>query len=175
MKVLFLFCVVVNTHSLFTQAGTELPHSIHKRQIDPLLFQACQSIILEEQCNNGLVQESVNLALQCGRGVPFEAELLVVLCQQNFRDDYCGLAIINVEDVIELQDICAAENCTIECQSSLVLLREKLGCCLDQVFNNSLIPSFYFPDQLNYTLWSSCGVETDTEKCTSSTVEVSAE
>lgn len=157
-------------HSLFTHGNMapieELPlsHSVHKRQAELIQLRTCTGIISDEQCNNGLIQESINLALRCnGRQ---QALLLAGSCQRNSRGEYCSLAQTYQQDVSTLAFVCrdSVEACTTRCRNYLTLLREELGCCLNLAFNNTLSP-LNSPALFGYALWSSCGVEPITEEC----------
>ena len=150
--------------------GLPQPHSIHKRQAALIQLRTCTAIASDEQCTNGLVQETINLALRCN--LRQQALFLVGNCQQNSRGDYCSLAGTFQQDVNTLAIVCrdSVETCTTRCRNYLMLLREELGCCLNLAFNNSLSP-FNTPELFSYALWSSCGVESITEEC-SNTVEL---
>lgn len=81
-------------HPLFlNQVGHSHSHGIQKRQnavFDQL--RVCQIIISDEQCNNGLIQQSVDFLQQCSnRGLT--AQLVVDRCRRNSDGEYCNLAV----------------------------------------------------------------------------------
>lgn len=54
-------------------------------------------------------------------------------------------------------------------------IRGALGCCVNSFFNESTDGIHYRRDAFSYPLWSNCGVETVTDECTTSTVQVGSE
>jgi hypothetical protein len=148
-------------------------HDIHKRQ-NPVFDQlrVCQGIISERQCNNGLVQQTVDLLEQCNME-PL-AQLIADRCRRNLNGDYCNVASTHIVNVNSAATVCALSprnNCTSECRELLMLLRDELGCCVNLEFNSTLSP-VYSPSVFTPELWSSCDIELVTEECTPSTVQL---
>ncbi len=76
-------------HPLLTPSHGQ-SNNIHKRHIEVNQLRECQRIISQEQCNNGLLQEAVNLSLQCN--LPAAATIIRDRCRRNSAGDYCALA-----------------------------------------------------------------------------------
>lgn len=176
---LLVLCVMVNVFFIKTAVGSYSysllsiggragskgqpePHRLHKRQAG---IEQCSAIVLEEECNGGLLQEEANLLLRCN--LAQSAEFVSFICQRNSRGDYCSLVGIGLSDM----DVCASFNgtCTLQCKDQLVFIRDQLGCCIS-AYNDSTSP-FYTPI-FNYTLWSSCGVEPVTQECAPSPINL---
>ncbi len=159
-------------HHLLTPSHGQ-SNSIHKRQIDVNQLRECQRIILQEQCNNGLLQESVNLALQCN--LSSAAADIREGCRRNSAGDYCAVAtIFTVDNIVTVALECSTNSssvCTPRCQNLLTLIRGELGCCINVYFNNSA-SLFFTPGPFLNSVWTRCGVEPITEQCTPSTIEL---
>ena len=150
------------------------PQGIAKRQ-NPAFDQlrVCQGIISEEQCNNGLVQQTINSFQECNRGST--AQLLVDRCRRNSNGEYCNVVITHLVNVNSAATECTGsqEGCNASCRDLLMLLRDELGCCLNLEFNSTLSP-VYSPSVFTPELWSRCNVEPVTEECTPSTVQLAS-
>ncbi len=146
-------------------------HGMHKRNAELNQLKECQAIISDEQCNNGLIQESANVLLQCNQRQ--SADIVVGRCRRNSNGDYCNLASAYILDVNSAAAEClpSGETCTTRCRNLLMLLRNDLGCCLNLEFNSTLSP-LYSPAVFTSALWSSCSVEPVTEECTPSTAQI---
>lgn len=147
-------------------------HELHKRNDALNQLRVCQRIISDEQCNNGLVQESVDLLLQCSMGNL--AQVVVDRCRQNSDNEYCNLASTYLGDVNSAFAECVDSGapCTARCRSFLMMFRDEMGCCVNLEFNSTLSP-VYSPSVFTSALWSSCNVDPIMEQCTPSTVELS--
>jgi len=129
------------------------------------------------QCESGLFQASTDLTLRCGE--PTSASVFQNGCQRNTNGDYCGLTAAYIGEVNSITSTCESSltgDCTDDCRSLLMGIRDALGCCVNSFFNESTdhdgIPSLYRRDEFSYALWSNCGVETVTDECTASIVQV---
>ncbi len=151
-------------HPLLTPSHGQ-SNNIHKRHIEVNQLRECLRIISQVQCNNGLSQETVNLALQCN---PPLAEDLAMDCAQNSVGDYCALAWTYTEtDIGTIVKECSTDAlspCTPRCKNLLTLIRSELGCCVNLFFNNSA-SSFFTPGPFLNSVWTRCGVEPITEQC----------
>lgn len=142
-------------------------HKLFKRQneADDLdaNFDRCLNIAQGLTCMpGGSIQELVELNLQCNQT---QAALdSQDSCFQNSMGLFCGRASsfigrnVNVLD-IEAECLPAASSCTDLCRSLLVEISSELGCCINRSFNRST-NSLYRPEIFEFSLWSSCGVET---------------
>ena len=129
------------------------------------------------QCESGLFQACTDLTLRCQEPMP--ANVFRNGCQRNANGDYCGLTAAYIGEVNTITSTCESSltgDCTDDCRSLLMGIRDALGCCVNSFFNESTeqdgIPSSYRRDTFSYALWSNCGVETVTDECTASTVKV---
>ena len=94
MKLVVLFCVSVCCISTAVgYQGLPLlslpePHHLHKRQSQQVT-RRCQEIVTDIQCNNGFIQEQVDLAQQCN--MSHEARLTQLSRQHNSDGIYCAM------------------------------------------------------------------------------------
>ena len=132
--------------------------------------QHCHQIIEDEQCTNGLVQKSVDLALQCN--VTSDADVLELGCRRNSRGDYCLLATTHQTQVDAIKTTCRnlSSTCTTACRDLLASINEELGCCINTIYNNSN-SIFNTPDSFRFSLWSRCGIQ-PVPKCPPSKIRV---
>ena len=150
-----------------TIKSEEYQHKVHKRQVVQDSFR-CENAYLAQSCTNGLSQELVNLALQCGDHE--EAQFRVDSCQQNPMGVYCG-AVYAGTQITEVTTICLiseTSNCSTQCQNLLTNIREQLGCCINVIQNST-----FSPPAFNSSLWSSCGIEPIPNDCISSSITTS--
>ena len=133
------------------------------------LYRRCQGIVVEQGCNNGLLQEFVDLAYRCNQSQA--AEATHVSCQHNPSGRYCGLAFAFYAEVTSIQSVCATSDtsCTDQCRTLLTNIRNDLGCCISVTFNDSS-GLFANVQAFRYSLWSSCGIEPVANDCMSSSV-----
>ena len=141
------------------------PHHLHKRQSESELEQQrmCQGIAQEIQCNNGLVQEGVEIALRCN--LPSVASIGAINCQRNSNGAYCGLFVTYLGEITTLSSQCASTPCSSECREGLMSLREELGCCINSFNTTGLLAALMISEAFSYDLWSRCEVEPVTEQC----------
>ena len=168
-QLVVLFCVsvccistAVGYQGLPLLSLPEPPH-LHKRQSESELDQQrrCMGILLDTQCNNGFIQEQVDIALRCNMAsVAITTQLI---CERNSDGVYCSL--LNT-DLDNLTSLCAPTPCSSECRERLVSLREGPGCCINSI-NNTEINEGLTPDIFSYDLWSRCNVQPVTEQCRS--------
>ena len=169
-SLLLLLCV--SALCITTTTGSYY-HKVHERQIEVNQLRECQAIVFQVQCNNGLVQESVNLALECNltEGATVASES----CRRNSAGEYCALAytyLVNGLGIIATECATAASTgCTLRCRNLLMLIRSEMGCCINVAFNNSESP-IYNPIPFRNSLWTGCDVEPVTEECGPSNIEL---
>ena len=180
-QVLLLGCTIHNiagyifpfmTTDVYSNGPAE-HHEIEKRQIsDYDDLRRCQGTIWAEQCTSGQVQETVNIASQCN--LPQAVTLLQNSCKRNHMGDYCGIAsaYITTKEAIETKTDCvgAETTCSVQCQSHLRTIRDRLGCCINEILNDTSSP-LYNPVSFSYSLWSSCGVEPAPNDCTDTAIK----
>ena len=132
-------------------------HGMHKRQsLDEIIAQlrTCRAIISDEQCNSGQIQQQVNLDAQCSNSI--EASLAVNRCQRNSNGDYCNLATTYINEVRSAISVCSTfrNGCTVQCRNALILLRDRVGCCLNLEYNSTISPTFMYSSAFTSELWS---------------------
>ena len=143
----------------------------HKRQVEFDQLK-CGGITLDQQCNNGLLQELANLALRCN--LSSFAVGLPDSCRRYSDGFYCGLAPSYFNELNDIETACATAlttGCTVECSNLLMLIRNELGCCINLVFNSSN-SVFFNPEPFNNSLWTTCGVAPVTTTCSSSPIHL---
>ena len=152
--------------------SSSLPYSRHKRQVEFDQLKRCQGITQDEQCNGGLLQEGADLALRCNL---FDAAVAIQdSCRRNSDGLYCGITSTYVNEVDSIEATCATaltSGCTAQCSNLLMLISNELGSCINLVFN-STSSGLFSPDAFNNSLWTTCGVATITETCSSSPISL---
>ena len=148
--------------------SSSLPYSRHKRQVEDFdQLRRCLGIFQDQLCNNGLLQEGIDLIFRCNL-----ASLAVTIqdsCRRNSNGLYCDLASTYVNEVNNIETTCATaltSGCTAQCSNLLMLIRSELGCCINLVFN-STANVFFSPEAFSNSLWTTCGVAPVTETCSS--------
>lgn len=108
-------------------------------------------------CSRAYLEPRIALARSCGfpaNEVPLtcEADDDGVICISYYNDTI----VRTIVDPVELNCINGTNSCTEACRAAVVNFRENLGCCVNNLYNNSL-HSIY---GASYELWSLCEVET---------------
>ncbi len=147
-----------------TKTHSPEPHKIHKRQDYSDQDRLCLPVIAAAGCENGLYQEYASLSQRCNASD--DAQVLQDTCSRNSMGNYCGSIDIDPLET-NIGRVCGiSSTCSFECRNLLVSARNRLGCCVS-AYNNSVSEFAYA-----YSLWSSCGIEPVTEKCSSSTIKL---
>ena len=106
-------------------------------------------------CNPEYLEPRLDIARDC----MFPAnEEPAIACEENNDGIICTefAADSTALDQVALNCIEGAETCSDTCRTSVVSFRDVLGCCVNNLYNNSLL-SLYAS---SYELWSMCEVET---------------
>jgi len=89
-------------------------------------------------------------------------------CRLNNNGHYCGSFSDYFTDIREANAECLAGNdtvgCSDACRNKLEVLREDIGCCINEVLNNTR-RTWLYPSLFNYTLWESCNLTTPSPSC----------
>jgi len=107
-------------------------------------------------CNPPCGQSIVDFLIQCGA----DAEFGINLCTQREDGTLCYAAsVVAMNDTNRAIAEClpTTSACGANCSTELQNFRENLGCCVNSFYNGSTLPSGGITD---YTLWSSCQVQT---------------
>ena len=143
----------------------------HRRQaieVDEDTLQTCTEVTVEAQCTSGFFQSIIDETLRCGfRSVVPRFE---VACRQNEARNYCGAAGAYVPEIVRIMSTCQPTVCSSECRSNIMILRERLGCCINLLLNGT-IPQF--ASAFSFSLWSRCGIETVPNTCPPSQLDLS--
>ena len=159
--ILLLLCLCFhNAHHMSTSKG------VFKRQTQDQ--DQCGDIFSREACTNGYYEDYAYLSARCS-GREF-AQNFQDFCSVNAMGMLC--ATIEPPDTGSIQSVCGTSPtiCSPECASNLTNIRAELGCCVNAynttIFGNSDQNSDQFV--YSWSLWSLCGVEPVTERCTPS-------
>lgn len=107
-------------------------------------------------CDPPCGQSIVDFLIQCGA----DAEFGINLCTQREDGTLCyGASVAAMNDTNRAIAEClpATSACGTNCSTELQNFRENLGCCVNSFYNGSTLPPGGITD---YTLWSSCQVQT---------------
>ena len=127
-------------------------------------------------CNPDHLEPRVKLSKSCGFPANEEPDLA---CEEGDDGVICvsyaaDRTAISILDQVEQTCIKGANDCTEACRSAVLSFRENLGCCVNNIYNNSLNMVY----AASYELWSLCGVETvevcGSESATASAVDIIA-
>ena len=123
----------------------------------------CSSVFSRRFCTFEFDRAAVETAVKCNSNT--YAEYFSRICSRDSQNGaYCLKAEVYVQDMIRVSKVCAqsiadnSANCSSECKSHLQTIHNDLGCCINAIYNNTDVRPFLRP-VLNYSLWSSCGVE----------------
>ena len=140
-----------------------------RRQANLDELRECQRLTQQVQCTGGLTQRVVDLEARCNQS---SVHTTSESCSRNSNGDYCDLARTYASDVNQALVSCAAiGECTEQCSNQLMLLRDRLGCCINTIYNNSL-SILYTPGPFTYALWTGCSVPPPNETCSATTVSI---
>lgn len=140
--------------------GQTEPHKISKRQEVSDQDYACNQVLASEVCTNGQYQEYASLSQRCNDSVVVQF-YQDVFCAYNQMDIFCGLANYSLL-LSNIAIFCnnSSPSCSQDCRDHLIRARSELGCCINAVID--------IDEQFAYPMWSRCGVEPVTRKCSTS-------
>lgn len=128
-------------------------------QRDVNTLRKCANITAYVECSTGSARDVANVYYVCNEPITAE-QFYRFYCSRNTKNLYCGTAYYYLMDVQSATSACAtsATNCTDDCRSRLMNLRDQLGCCLNLYFNNTLAFAD-FGQTFSYSFWRNCGIE----------------
>lgn len=133
------------------------------------VFQALSSI-----CEPVCLKYVRMVAVEC---LPSYTTLLALACGKNERSTFCyqTIAINNGSSLLEAceptpSQVASGQLCSNACRGALEEFRAFQGCCVTNAFNTTAFGLETF-GIANYTLWSSCEVETVLGTCASPFVD----
>ena len=128
-------------------------------QLDISILRKCANLTAATECSVGSARDVANVYYECNERITGE-QVYRYYCSQNEQNLYCGTAYYYLNEARNTAAACAtsATNCTDDCRSRLMYLRNQLGCCLNLFFNNSLGLA-NFGQTFSYSLWRGCDIE----------------
>ena len=154
--------VLVIAATAYSQLAQNFDHTEYRR---------CNRAYVERICttNFAYVRDLLDTFVDCGQ--PEAARYAATFCARDEQADlYCGAADAYPLDLGMASFFCASTlqtggQCSNECRTSLLSIRNDLGCCINTFFNNTALYTPIFGPVLSYTLWSGCGVEPPNSTC----------
>ena len=125
----------------------------------------CSKIVLHAWCSAETTHRVIHTLSSCDRD--HVVGMLERRCRLNEQGHYCGSFADHIADIQEANTEClgsqVAGNCSTSCQEKLELLRNELGCCINEMLNTTR--AWLYKRLFNYTLWEDCKVDTARESC----------
>ena len=124
----------------------------------------CSKGVLHAWCSANTTLEVARLYLECEGDFGF----LERRCRVNKQGDLCGSFVDNLDDVELASEACidtTMTNCSNECRQRLEVVEDDVGCCINEMINNTRIGPRKYQRLFNYSLWSMCGVDTPRQSC----------
>jgi len=109
--------------------------------------------LAEIPCTPAYLEPRLAFSESCGFSTNEETPLA---CEKGDDGVICISHPLTVVDEVELNCIQGANDCPEACRTAIESLRKDLGCCVNNLFNQSVLPIY----ATSYELWSMCGVET---------------
>ena len=124
-------------------------------------------------CQPECIKALVDFGDKCNIDIQVNKLSLSYDCAQNDNGVWCYHLALNRNDVmynVYANCIDMSTICTAACRSAIVAFRDTHGCCVNALYNSTvfendeLLQNTVFYTKMmgvaNYSLWSSCGVET---------------
>ena len=125
----------------------------------------CSKIVLHAWCSAETTRGMVHALSSCDRDhvVPmFERR-----CRLNEQGHYCGSFMDYIADIQAANYECLDQEemgeCSESCSKKLELLREELGCCINEMLNGTR--RWLYKPLFDHTLWEDCNVTTAAPSC----------
>lgn len=152
---LLLFVLFVSSYPIFVL-------SVQKNQ-------QCNRIAEVQFCTNNSSQEYVDELYRCNKTDAAMEE--INQCRYNSNGEFCNLEytyklLKNASSACE-----NGGNCSQECNNSLVSVREKLGCCINDFNASRMTSDISGADPLDQSLWERCNVIKPNMACPSRLLE----
>jgi hypothetical protein len=143
-------CATPSTLS-YTPSGATVP-SCTQNELDQKLSAV--------PCSSEYIQPRLDLATDC-RFSDLYNEEPTLACEEDDNGVICAErafdpTAVSMFEQSALNCIEGAETCSDTCRASIVSLRDVLGCCLNNLYNNT----FFSLYATSYELWSMCDLET---------------
>ena len=123
----------------------------------------CSKVALHAWCLANLTQDMARVHFECERDFAFHERR----CRVDEQGDYCGSFVDNLDDIELASDACLDQgtmSCSNTCRQRLQVLRDGIGCCINEILNTTLGPTNH-QRLFEYSLWKMCGINPITEKC----------
>lgn len=149
----------------------DLSSEIKSNNQDKTVYQQLYTQLCSQECT----EQVKTFSQECD--APQYTDPFLHACEQNtVSGDFCLVAGLSQNNGLEAATDCysalAVDQCSDSCKSSLVQLKNHLGCCINSLFNVTT----YGLDKFNiaeYDLWVLCGIEV-VESCNNSPLALTA-
>ena len=132
----------------------------------------CSKVVLHAWCSASFAQDTAMLYKECERDFSFHESR----CRVDEQGDYCGSFSDNLDIVKLASEACLNQTttttmtCSNECRQRLQVLKEDMGCCINEVLNTTTIGPANHLRLFEYSLWKTCGIDSPPENCPPSTL-----
>ena len=102
--------------------------------------------------------------LECERNFTFQERR----CQVDKQGDFCGSFLDSMDDIELASEACidpAMTNCSNECRQHLKVVEDDVGCCINEIINNTRIRPSNYHRLFNHSLWRMCSIDTPRQNC----------
>ena len=128
----------------------------------------CSKVALHAWCSANTTHGLVHALSSCN--YDHVAPMIERRCRLNEKGDYCGSFADYIPDIQAARRECLAQEepgeCSESCSSKLELLREELGCCINEMANSTgFRTGFLYAPVFDHALWEYCNVTTAAPSC----------